>query len=144
MTPAFANQDDWGYKGLHREFDEEIAPPICARAEELPGCGLPGPAIVSMQKGVVSRLAQQAAAPAVWRSRTHWEYDWRKACWMASRLTRIITIRCIPCSFKAREGHHLPRYLRDLAAGQFRLDARTPIMVAESARLLERTLEGWA
>ena len=88
------------------------------------------PARLSRQAAVApagrGRTARQPPAAAVcWRSRTApGSSIWKRACWIAARLSRVIVDPLHPLSFKREKDTRLPRHGGDAAARQFRLDAR--------------------
>jgi cobaltochelatase CobT len=140
--PAFAHQDEWGYKVYTAEFDEEISATDLCEPEELARLrGFLDQQLSSLQ-GVVSRLANKLQRLLMAQQNRHWEYDLEEGMLDASRLTRIIIDPMYPLSFKREKDTTFRDTCVTLLLDNSGSMRGRPIMVAAMcADILGRTLE---
>ena len=114
----------FGYEVFTRQFDETIAAENLCDTDELERLrGFLDKQLTHLHVAV-SRLANRLQRRLLAQQSRAWDFDLEEGVLDAARLSRVVTDPYQPLSFKARARHHLPRYGRDAAARQFRLDAR--------------------
>ena len=122
--PAPYSDADPNYTVFTTDFDEEIRAEDLAEPAELERLRAYLDQQLEPLKGAVSRLANKLQRRLQAQQNRSWEFD----------LEEGIARRGPPGArggqpddapvLQGREGHRIPRYLRDAAAGQLRLDAR--------------------
>jgi cobaltochelatase CobT len=140
--PAFAGQENWGYKIYTPQFDEEISAPDLCDAEELARLrGFLDQQLAPMSS-VVSRLANKLQRLLLAQQNRHWEFDLEEGMLDTSRLTRIIIDPMFPLSFKREKDTNFRDTIVTLLLDNSGSMRGRPIMVAAMcADILGRTLE---
>jgi len=140
--PAFAHQENWGYKIYTPQFDEEISAPDLCDAEELARLrGFLDQQLAPMSS-VVSRLANKLQRLLLAQQNRHWEFDLEEGMLDTSRLTRIIIDPMYPLSFKREKDTNFRDTIVTLLLDNSGSMRGRPIMVAAMcADILGRTLE---
>ncbi len=140
--PAFAHQDNWGYKIYTPQFDEEIVAPDLCDAEELARLrGFLDQQLAPMSS-VVSRLANKLQRLLLAQQNRHWEFDLEEGMLDTSRLPRIIMDPMYPLSFKREKDTNFRDTVVTLLLDNSGSMRGRPIMVAAMcADILGRTLE---
>ncbi len=140
--PAFAHQENWGYKVFTSQFDEEIFAPDLCDAEELARLRGYLDQQLAPMSSVVSRLANKLQRLLWAQQNRHWEFDLEEGMLDTSRLPRIIIDPMYPLSFKREKDTNFRDTIVTLLLDNSGSMRGRPIMVAAMcADILGRTLE---
>src|ERR1700744_4992872 len=113
------------YHAFAPKFDEVIAAEDLGDHDELERLRSYLDKQLAHLQGIVARLANRLQRRLMAQQNRAWEFDLEEGILDPARLSRRDR-SLSPAVIHAREGSDLPRHRGDVAAGQFRLDARTP------------------
>ncbi|MBV8978234.1 MAG: cobaltochelatase subunit CobT [Alphaproteobacteria bacterium] len=140
--PAFAHQDEWGYKIYTERFDETIEAEELCDAEELTRLRAFLDQQLAAMQGVVARLANRLQRLLMAQQNRTWEFDIEEGLLDTSRLPRIIIDPMYPLSFKREKDMTFRDTVVSLLLDNSGSMRGRPIMVAAMcADILARTLE---
>jgi cobaltochelatase CobT len=118
-------EDPNAYKVFTDKFDEVIQASDLCDAAELNRLRRTLDQHLKGLESAVGRLANRLQRRLMAQQQRSWSFDLEEGMLDPARLPRIIMDPMMPLELQAGKRHRFPRYGRHLAAGQFRLHART-------------------
>ena len=125
-TSVLDAPENFGYQAFTRQFDEFTTAENLCDAEELERLRSFLDKQLSTLHVAVSRLANRLQRRLLAQQNRAWDFDLEEGILDTARLSRVVTDRFQPLSFKTRARHDLSRYRRYAFARQFGLDAGPP------------------